>query len=554
MKKLSHIALTTLMVLFILPSAFAQKPKKTIDSEKFAKKVKFSFVPQYVNSRAPDAKALEYIAEKTGTPLNEVKKKDEADRISLKEDVQLFSKYGLIFTVTKVEEKIKQSTPIKIADIVMHCATGSSSFELTLENCVQTNISWYLGDGASWKGDVFAGLDEDLAEQEEKENAAEAKQKKEQAEKERREFVRDSLLVARPGWESTITTFEFDESKEALPMEGYYILNSGEKVNAVIAYQKPEFFVGDFAASSQLYICKRANGQKVDLLNPNLESNFDKHIDKSSIKAFYIDGRLYRNYENIGWRIALNEGAIHSFIKVVKITNQGNTVYKSFKQTQKLGGEAYGSVISSIKEEDLLAMMSDAPEIVQNYRDGIRDRYETEIAYNNWFEENHPGKVDYLFGKDFGQAEFDQKYPAKDDTESSNASATPKKDLGLPAEFTGLPGGWKFKSLHEAGKDITASYEEGFLNGNPISIYLEEDNSVLFQKGVRDRRNITYAEWKYLKTEDRDAANPEVDFILILHYNGNSETEKYILVSVSNSELIYESKTFNQRWVWARSE
>ncbi len=51
----------------------------------------------------------------------------------------------------------------------------------------------------------------------------------------------------RPGYVAKSNTYKFDESKTNMPMQGYYILKDGTEVEAIIAYQKPEFLVGDFA-------------------------------------------------------------------------------------------------------------------------------------------------------------------------------------------------------------------------------------------------------------------------------------------------------------------
>ena len=292
----------------------------------------------------------------------------------------------------------------------MHCTAGTSKFTVILENCVQTNISWYLGDGVSWNGDVFGDLDKDMAENELKEQQKAEERNKLKAQKEREQFVFDSLRVTRPGWEANYQSFQFAPEKEGVPMKGYYITNSGEKVDAIIAYQKPEFFVGDFAEVSKLYICKNESATKVDLLNPDQESNHKMYVDKNTIKAFFIDGKLYSNIENVGWRILLTEGAIHSFITVVKVELKGQTSYQSFTQIQKLGGTVYGSVLTLNATKNMLIMMEDAPEIIAAYENGERDINESVIEYNRLYEEANPGKLNYLFGSDYGRAEFDNKY------------------------------------------------------------------------------------------------------------------------------------------------
>ena len=286
MKKLNLLLL--IVSVLLLTAGYSQKPKKTYNSEKFASKVKFSFVPEYVNSRAPDENALRYIAEKTGKKFWEVEDQDKKDRQSLKDDVTQFSKYGLIFSLERVEEKIKQETPIKIADIIMHCASGDEKFTITLENCVQTNISWYLDDGCSWEGSVFKDLEKDI--------------------------------------------IKVDENTETVTI--------------------------------------------------------------------------------------------------------GNTT-------------------------------------------------------------------------------------------SDSTTTKPKVDLGLPAEFDGLVGSWRFKAVYEGDKDMTDLYEDGFLNERPITMLIEDDSYVMFQKGVRDRNNFDYCFWKYLKPEERDERESEIDFTMEYHYkDGNKATEK----------------------------
>src|SRR5690554_6161372 len=104
----------------------------------------------------------------------------------------------------------------------------------------------------------------------------------------------------RPGYVAQSNTFKFDESKTNMPMEGYYILKDGTEVEAVIAYRKPEFFVGDFAAGASLLIGKELTGKPMDPFNPDSEPNFKAFIDKNDLKAFFVDGHLYANIDNVG--------------------------------------------------------------------------------------------------------------------------------------------------------------------------------------------------------------------------------------------------------------
>lgn len=553
-KSAMRIGLMTVAIILSI-SAFGQKPKKTFQSEVFAKKVKFSFTPEYVNSRSPNAAALAYISEKSGKPLSEIQEEDKKNQQAIKEDLQEFATYGLIFTLDKTEEKIKEETPVKFADIIMYCNSGAADFKITLTNCVQTNISWYLGDGVTFEGEMFSKLDDQLAEKKAKEDAEKAKRDKKKNEKARIQYVADSTRVARPGFEALSSSFRYDENYEGLPMKGYYVLNDGSKVEATIAYQKPEFFVGDFAAGASLFICKELNSQKVDLLNPDNETNFKEFIEKSKIKAFFINGHLYKNYKNVGWRIALTEGAIHSFITVVKTEQSGNVKYTSFKQTQKLDGTPYGTIISSITTNNLLSLMSDSPDVVETYNNGSRTINQTEVAYNIWYQYTDLDAIQYLFGSDYGRTEFNQKYPEKDDVGSGKESEGEKttNDIGLPAEFEELANGWTFKAIYDGDLDMTAEYDKALVNGKPMMMDLMDDGTLMYQKGYRDKNNISYSQWSYLKAEDRKENEPEIDFtIKTWDNNGGWAVAKYTLVSVTATELIYENKKLKLRFVWTK--
>lgn len=220
----------------------------------------------------------------------------------------------------------------------------------------------------------------------------------------------DSLRQVRPGYEAVLFSMNkidkssvyYNHNNIDMPLEGYYITNDGKKITAVIAYQKPEFLVGDFAVASSLYICKEANGKKVDVLNSNLEPNFAKFIKKDEITAFFVGGQLYTNYPGVGWRIVINEGAIHSFANILKMQNKDGIYYTAWKQTQKLQNEPLGSPFASASTNVLLDMMEDSPEIVQSYKDGKNSIYEAEITYNIEYDLKSPGNVNYILGSDYG--------------------------------------------------------------------------------------------------------------------------------------------------------
>lgn len=215
----------------------------------------------------------------------------------------------------------------------------------------------------------------------------------------------------RPGYIAKSFNYEFKEDKVGIPMQGYYIEKNGTEVEAIIAYNKPEFFTGDFAAGASLYICKTLTGTPVGLFDPN-DANHKEYINKDNIKAFFIDGHLYANIEKVGWRIVLSEGAIHNFIQVVKMTKSGKNYYVHFKRKQWFQDEPFGSALAPISTKNHLAMIERVPSdlwvmkgktpaaIVADYKNSKYSLYESEGRYNRWVDENSSHRViEYILGE-----------------------------------------------------------------------------------------------------------------------------------------------------------
>jgi len=148
------LLLSTLVVLISLTS-YAQKPKKTHNSEKFVKKVQFSMTPDLIGKWLPNDDALQYIAEKGDKKLGELRAEKKTNLENIKKDADDFVSKGLAYIIDKIEVKVKQESPVKVADIVLYCHTKENKFTLKLSNCVQTNISWYLGDAIIPEGSGF---------------------------------------------------------------------------------------------------------------------------------------------------------------------------------------------------------------------------------------------------------------------------------------------------------------------------------------------------------------------------------------------------------------
>ncbi len=403
--------LYTLLLLFIVPtSLIAQKPKKTYDHEKFAKKAIMSM--NYIEKMCADDAALSFISNKTGVSVEELKERQAKNLEMIKEDVKFIMDNSIFGVQESIELTNVQENPVKTADIVVHYSNKDGAFTYVLTNCVQTNISWYMGDGIDPRGegvkDIIAarearkekaenGLWGKLKEVEQKVEAAEEARRKEQA------FI-DSLNALRSGHVATLfpmngtdkSSMYYRHDKIDMPLKGYYITNEGKFVDAVIAYQKPEFFVGDFAASANLVICKEANGIKVDVLNPDSEPNFERFIEKGKLRAFYVGDQLFANIDNVGWRIVTSEGAIHTFATIVKVTAGTNSSYQTFEQTQRLNGEVFGSIIGGPSDDKIADLMADAPEIVKEFKDGTISRLEAIVRYNLWYDKEHPGQVPYF--------------------------------------------------------------------------------------------------------------------------------------------------------------
>ncbi len=399
-----------LLGILLTTTAYSQKPKKTHNHEKFAKKAMMSMA--YIEKMCADEAALNYVQQNTGTSLEELKSQQEQYLKQLKADVNFIIDNGIYGTMGAIElTNVKEGAPKK-ADIVVNYKNNNGNYQLTLTNCIQTNISWYMGDAIIASGEGIEGI---IAKREEKKEKAEnglwgklnemdQKQQAKIEEQKKAQARLDSINALRKGHLAKLFPMQgTDESSKYykheltnMPLKGYYVTNTNEIVEAVIAYQKPEFLVGDIAEATSLFICKDANGKKVDVLNSNQEPNFKKFVQKSSLKAFYVGDQLYANVPNVGWRIVTSEGAIHTFVSIVKIDNKNGVNYQAFEQTQKMNESAVGSVFGGPSSKVVLEMMDDCPEMVERYNSGELTLYETIVKYNYWYDLAYPEKVKYL--------------------------------------------------------------------------------------------------------------------------------------------------------------
>jgi len=207
----------------------------------------------------------------------------------------------------------------------------------------------------------------------------------------------EALRQARPGYEATNSTY-YNHKLEDMPLPGYYIKKNGEKVEAIIGYQKPQFLIG---MSNALFICKQEDGKKIDALNAQSDPNFKEWVKYEDIKAFYVANQLHAKNSEGHFTVIISEGAIHTTASI-KLWNKETQLFKVFPVTQKLNGQKAGTFLDGPTEVEILSMMADAPAIVDGYKNGDYTLYEAEVKYNVWYEENNPGKITYIFGKDYG--------------------------------------------------------------------------------------------------------------------------------------------------------
>ena len=214
----------------------------------------------------------------------------------------------------------------------------------------------------------------------------------------------DSVNAARPGYKAKLFPikngnevtkyYNFDLTKsyvESTVLKGHYVKNDGTVIHEAIGFGLPEYMVGDTSARFRLLICKDIEGGSVSFADSDQNENYKAYIKKDDIKAFYVEGHLFKKLPGIGWRLILNEGAIHTFINIVKTKNG----YIATKHTQKLAEKIKEESILTPATEIKLAMMADAPEIVQGYKDGLYDLNEAEVKYNIWYDKKYPGKIKY---------------------------------------------------------------------------------------------------------------------------------------------------------------
>lgn len=100
-------------------SVNAQKPEKTHDHERFAKKV-IKYMLNDVTKGSPDEEAIQYIHEKTGQDIEALKAQVEANNKHLKADVDFLNENGIYRKLDETELKIIKEKTYK-SRLISYC-------------------------------------------------------------------------------------------------------------------------------------------------------------------------------------------------------------------------------------------------------------------------------------------------------------------------------------------------------------------------------------------------------------------------------------------------
>ena len=697
--KFQHLHIT-IFLLLIASGLSAQKPKKTYDHNKFAKKVVLFMNSNDVSRFFADAAGIQYISEKTGKAESDISKEVDANKTKVAEDLKFLNDNGIYRILDKTTLENVRENPIKQADIVLHCHYQDKSYRLVLTNCIQTNTTWVLGDGIRPEGDDIAKLQEAYQQKSEKKPGGllgkiqDMEEKQEAREAESKKMMRENPPTR--GYHAKIFPMQNSDAATkyikydafGLPLDGYYITNDGKIVQAAIVYQEPEkLMMHEF----DLAIANHVSTSKVDYLNPNSDNNFKTFVKKETIKAFFVGEQLFVRSSPNKWHILISEGAIRELVAIAKIENNNGASYVTSTLIQKLLNAPVNKGSMAIGFKNTMSTMVDEhtelAEKIRNKATGYTFEYQSTIIreYNAWYAQKYPAKIPYVmpylynlptqelddFGYYFFKAIQKQHYDyilglmatrelfeetvrqkegasnvlaelndstnaelykgnmerfnnlldnvsklnmeaakydkfiftseshrysalldnyghgylyfsidsvqykvlvdkmfeldagwkgsefgtvAKSDSEENSEQATPEIENPLPDQFKPITGTWVFSKIFENGQDKTAGYAKGLVAGEPMRVFFDSDGTVIYQKGYRDRNNISYAQWEYIPESDRKADEMDIDFT-ITTYNkeGNWGREKLTLVSITETELVYENKALGLRWVWTKS-
>lgn len=503
-------------LMFFSTVSFTQKPQKTHDHEKFSKKV-IAYMMNDITKGCPDEEALIYISEQSGKPLEQLKTLTKENKEQLIADVKFLNDNGIYRKLQSTEVKVKQEAPLKVADIVLHCEFRGDKIDLTLRNCVQTNVTWVLGDAILLSGDGAEAMME-------KYNARKVKNENGLLSK------LESLDAANSASDNSVNTYAYQGQK--FPMQGsalhtqfYKMELIGQKLNGYVIdknYEKHETII-QYDAPEIL--------QSPDHKLTVTYKGETRAVEKDELRAFYVGDQLFV-FTGEYWDILLEEGAIRKLGRIVQ-DSEGNYVTADLIQKQGLSPENTISLALGFKNK-----MSDYVKEHEALAQKISDKASGYklinldaiiLEYNKWYDENYPEQVDYLFA------------PRDNVTPDTSAEEVEEVTIILPDTHQELINTWTFSKYYENGEDRSDQYEKGYLEGKPMKMVLLKDGTLLYQKGIRDRYKINSVEWIYIYESERDADEKAIDFRMHTYYqSGDPDVKKYTITTVNEHQLVLE--------------
>jgi len=133
--------------------------------------------------------------------------------------------------------------------------------------------------------------------------------------------------------------------------------------------------------------------------------------------------------------------------------------------------------------------------------------------------------------------------PGKEKIESANL---PVQSV-LPANFSKLPGKWKFSKVVQNAKDVSAEFKWFKIDAKPITLVFEKDGRIVYPKESEQVHNIKGGLWQYISGGKRDLK------ITTITTDGTAQ-ESYKIVSVTATQFIYEDTRAKAQFFFVRTK
>ncbi|MBK9191392.1 MAG: hypothetical protein IPM77_07690 [Crocinitomicaceae bacterium] len=522
---------------FLLPCStfFCQKPKNTFAHTEFAKQVVLG-IAYSMDGSYIDYNSQQYIISKTGKSAEEVTEMAAAYKASCEKDLVEIRNQKLPIVVGTVDVIVLQESPMKTADIVIHSTYNNRMIDLHLKNCIQTDRTWVLGDHILATGD---GVEAPVTNSNNNESSGLANAIQNSNEKE--ESIKGTSIEVK-GYQGTkfaqsgndVSSQYIRHDQIGYPLKGYVVSSTGVKTEAVIVYQEPEKLL---SSGFDLAICKEANNQKPDILNPQSEPNFASWLNKKDLRAFFVGDQLFFQAMPGKWYILMSEGAIRKLVTIEKITSNGVSSYTATEWVQKLNNEPTGTAGMFLNFKNSMSSLvnenSEMAEKISLKEEGYqRKNFERLVKeFNLWYDQQSGlPSVNYVFDVE-GAAKpvvnnvsentttenttTENTTTENITTENTNATDNPNvtsdetssgENQSLPAGFESLISAWSFSAAILNGKDKSNMYldDEGWLGGNPREMTFHGNGSLTYDDFFVQKKGIVSATWQLMKSENED--------------------------------------------------